>query len=49
LFPGWNITGAMDPNHGFLIKPRRKTLFGPNSKKVPVANHLNCKQCEREI
>jgi len=31
------MAAAIDPNHGFLIKPRRKTLLGPNSKKVPVA------------
>jgi hypothetical protein len=40
---------ADDPNHGFLTKLRRETLFGPNSKKVPVANHLECKQFGRGI
>jgi hypothetical protein len=40
---------SIDPNHGFLIKPRRETLFGPNSNKVPVANYLNCKQLGRGI
>jgi len=43
------MTGAMDPNHGFLIKPRRETLFGPNSKKAPVPNHLNFKQCHSRL
>jgi hypothetical protein len=31
------MAAAIAPNHGFLIKPRRKTLLGPNSKKVLVA------------
>jgi hypothetical protein len=40
---------SIGPNHGFRIKPRRETLFGPNSKKVPVAKYLNCKQFGRRI
>jgi len=31
------MAAAIDPNHGFPRNPRRKTLLGPNSKKVPVA------------
>jgi len=31
------MAAGVDPNHRFLIDPRRKTLLGPNSKKVPVA------------
>ena len=30
------MADGVDPNHGFLKEPRRKTLLGPNSKKVPV-------------
>ncbi|HEX7371858.1 MAG TPA: hypothetical protein VF372_03505, partial [Thermodesulfobacteriota bacterium] len=33
FFPGKSLAAAIDPNHGFLIKPRRKTLLGPHSKK----------------
>ena len=28
---------SIDQNHRFRIEPRRETLFGPNSNKVPVA------------
>ena len=31
------MAAGVDPNPGFPRKPRRKTLLGPNSKKVPVA------------
>jgi hypothetical protein len=31
------MADGVDPNHGFLRDPRRKTLLGRNSGKVPVA------------
>jgi len=31
------MAAAIDPNPGFLIRPRRKTLLGANSKNAPVA------------
>ena len=49
MSPGWSMAISIDPNHGFLIKARRETLFGPNSNKVPGANPLNCKKFGRGI
>jgi hypothetical protein len=31
------MANGVDPNPGFLRDPRRKTLLGSNSKKIPVA------------
>jgi hypothetical protein len=32
---------GLDPNHGFLIDPRRKILLGRNSTKVAAAIAIN--------